>query len=885
VAIAVVGWLVHWIIVQRSANPVSPDVRPQVAVVQKNSRATTTAAPTSAPQSYATNTRMHPAPEMIGGPTVVPTTQPAAISQATPLVPSSSEAPATEPATTAPALATTVPVLATTAPAVAATAPTLATTMPTTLPQWTLKRPPLAPTPIPAPMVTDEQIGQASQRGVNWMLSRFSAATYQLDPRRASTEAHFAGLNALCVYSLIETGRVISDTRISATSPTLARLIDAMKQPPTSYTYDRAVRLAALAVLARPQDRAAIIEHANALLNGQRKGAYGYTAEEAGRNWDNSNTQYAIMGVWAAADAGLDVPHDYWAMELEHWAANQLANGQWSYKFRLPPRTGHVSPPLPGSISMTAAGMASILICRDYADMPTFHGEVGRDPFSPELRRALEWWETGDNSISFDNAKALDLSSYGYWLFGVSRVGLASGLKYFGTHDWYRELSARAVATQRADGSWGDDVQTAFTLLFLARGRWPIMMNKLRTEHPGQTELNNRLWNNRPHDVANLARWTGRQLERPLNWQIVDLLHDPSDWLDSPILYFASHRPITFTDTDYANFREYVHNGGTIFTQDDGDDPSFDRFMQEFARKLFPQYELADLPSNHPLYTTNFHLSGRPPIKAISNGARLLLIYVPSDISRYWHARDTDVHRYVFEFGANLFLYAGGKRNYRNRIDSPYIPPPAARSVLTVDLGRIKYGGNWDPEPGAYERFRRNLHTQTGYDLAPREVTLKQIDPSLPICHLTGTEPFVADEGEIRAMRQYVEAGGVLFIDACGGSKSFGDSARRAVLRAFPDHPFEAISADHKLLNASQPGMFDLSQRRVRAFTKESVPDQAGAFEILSAGKGHVIFTRLDVTSGLLGTETWGIIGYAPEYCSKFMQNLVLWTLDGQQDD
>ena len=159
------------------------------------------------------------------------------------------------------------------------------------------------------------------------------------------------------------------------------------------------------------------------------------------------------------------------------------------------------------------------------------------------------------------------------------------------------------------------------------------------------------------------------------------------------------------------------------------------------------------------------------------------------------------------------------------------------------------------------------------------------MDSSLPICHLTGTEPLVADDEELRTIRRYVEAGGVLFIDVCGGAKSFGDSARRAVSRAFPDRPLEAIPTDHKLLSASQPGMFDLSRRHVRTFTKESVPDQAGVFEILSAGKGHVIFTRLDVTSGFLGTETWGIIGYAPEYCGKFMQNLILWTFDGQQDE
>ena len=45
-----------------------------------------------------------------------------------------------------------------------------------------------------------------------------------------------------------------------------------------------------------------------------------------------------------------------------------------------------------------------------------------------------------------------------------------------------------------------------------------------------------------------------------------------------------------------------------------------------------------------------------------------------------------------------------------------------------------------------------------------------------------------------------------------------------------------------------------------------------------------MIFSPLDLTSGLLGTNTWGIIGYAPDYAQSLLQNIILWTLDGQKD-
>lgn len=784
--------------------------------------------------------------------------------------------------------------------------------------QWKLKRPPIQPVPLPQQTLTDEMIGESIQRGVNWMLSRYSAETYKVKAISHTSSVGAVelpvteGINALCVYSLIESGRVINDPRITAHAAMLARLIDAMKKTRRDIhgglspeTYTIALRSAALAVYARPEDRQTLLDDANYLIQSGHNGHYSYHLPMSlGEVFDNSNSQYGLMGVWAAADAGVDVPHAYWQAAEKHWTSQQLPNGRWQYRpitverrdvgFKRPQQTT-------GALAMTEAGIASLLVAKDFADIPTFHGEVGRDPFSPELHKAFHYWETGDNSVTWDASDNVGSGvppTTGYWLFGVARIGLASGFKYFGTHDWYRELAAKVILDQNADGSWmsmhsdafGDPndryIDTAYALMFLSRGRPPIMMNKLRLEHLSGADVNNRYWDNRPRDLAHLTGWTSRQLERPVNWQIVNLWRDWWDWLDSPVLYFASHRPLNFTDRDYENIRSFARAGGVIYTQADGDDPSYDRFVKDFTKKLFPEYELKDIPGDHPLYSANYRLFGRPQVKGISNGARLLLVYSPKDMARYWHVRDFTVHRYAFELGLNIFVYAGGKRELRNRIDSPYIPQPVSKPVTTVDIARIKYEGNWDPEPYAYTRFRRLLQTNTGYDASTQAVTWRQLlATKAPICHITGTERYDLTTEEVGILKQYVEDGGVLLIDVCGGSKPFADSMGRVLFRAFPQQSLKVLPRYHPLLNATQPGMFDISKRRTRSYVSEKLNDAAGRLEIMAIGKGHVIFTDFDLTSGLLGVDTWGIYGYAPDYCSKFLQNLIMWTLDGQVEE
>jgi hypothetical protein len=123
--------------------------------------------------------------------------------------------------------------------------------------------------------------------------------------------------------------------------------------------------------------------------------------------------------------------------------------------------------------------------------------------------------------------------------------------------------------------------------------------------------------------------------------------------------------------------------------------------------------------------------------------------------------------------------------------------------------------------------------------------------------------------------------GGVLLIDACGGSPAFHEGVVKNLLpKLFPASTLEQLDASHPLLNAGGDAMSDLSKPRYRPYAVESRGRTPGGLSTFAAGKGRVIVSDLDLTSGLLGSGTWGIAAYQPDYAQAFVKNLVLWTID-----
>src|SRR5205823_5361152 len=127
-------------------------------------------------------------------------------------------------------------------------------------------------------------------------------------------------------------------------------------------------------------------------------------------------------------------------------------------------------------------------------------------------------------------------------------------------------------------------------------------------------------------------------------------------------------------------------------------------------------YAMEAAAKDHPVYTMLYKVAAPlPPMQVVSNGVRTLMVHSPQDLALAWQQRMDKSRPGAFQVGVNLFLYAAGKADLRNRVSSHVIPEPPPATGGTMRIARLKYdGGNGDPEPFAWERFGRWFGWETG---------------------------------------------------------------------------------------------------------------------------------------------------------------------------
>jgi len=539
---------------------------------------------------------------------------------------------------------------------------------------------------------------------------------------------------------------------------------------------------------------------------------------------------------------------------------------------------------------MTAAGVATLFITQEFVRATEGIDGTRGNPTDSNIKRGLEW-------ITANYPGVLRDINY-YAMYGVERVGVASGFKYFGTIDWFQSGAEAILKRSGPDARFGNNQDAAWAILFLSRGRAPVMANKLQynitLEKDGKSDSREANWNQRPRDVANATRWADVNIERKLNWQIINLsVANISDLHDSSILYISGNQKLSFTDKEKAMLKQYVEEGGLIIANADVGKAEFANSVRALGKEFFPEYEFQSL-AEHPLMTSqNFPArlwKRQLKVEGVTNGSRLLMVLLPNaDISRALQSRDTNRLPEAFQFFANAFLYSVDKTGARYKGETFVVrPDPSIVPTRTIKLARLKYSGRWNPEPGGWKRFAAVLQNEnkvkldiSDIDLAsPAALTLKDYK----IAHITGTSKVSFNETQRLALRDYIAGGGLLVVDACGGSSDFDASMQAELTKMFPTDAVQLASAlkrEHVFFSSTPL----LPEPRYRSFAMERLGSALNRYQLKGItinGKLGVLYSSEDISTGLVGNPIDGVVGYEPSVATALMKRIVLLKSDGK---
>ncbi len=627
-------------------------------------------------------------------------------------------------------------------------------------------------------------------------------------------------------------------------------------------TYQVALRVMALESVDAAAYRDEIAEGAEYLMRAQQ-GSGGWSYRTRGQT-DNSNSQFAVLGLNSAALAGVEVPREVWQSARSYFAAAQNADGGWAYRARSGPSYG----------SMTAAGLASLYMC----DMWT-HAAGGRCGVYPDERRVRAGLNWLGRNFSVTKNPGHEMWKF-YYLYGLERAGVTLARRYFGRHDWYREGVEHLVGDPPpiviapSQYEWGY-LRDCLSLLFLAKGNAPVVMFK--AQWPGN-------WEHYRYDARFLTHYLARVFERQLDWQIVPLEAELAQLMASPVLYVSGDGALTWTPEQRRRLRQYVDAGGFVLVDCARGEPDFDASLRELLREQFPDQALEPLPAEHPIYSAHFEIprNRRPRLEAVQGPCWISLLYAPDGLACEWDVAAFD-HAH-FKMGANIIAYVTGMEKLEGKLTEPQYYLPGEREAAprrgAFTLGQLVHGTHWRPHKLAWRRVLELVNERAGLEVYSEPLAIRA-DVESPfqaqMIYVTGVEGIELNAETRRALKLYLERGGFIFAEAACGSKEFDEDFRRLLRTMFPQEELRPLPLGHPLFHLGE----ELGEVKYSPAVRRASPElMRPQLEFIERdGRAVLIYSRYDLSSAIEGHPCYSCPAVLEPSASRLAVTIVLYGL------
>ncbi len=611
---------------------------------------------------------------------------------------------------------------------------------------------------------------------------------------------------------------------------------------------------------------------------------------------DNSNTQYALLGLYAAKQAGAEIKDEVWRgiQDYYHRTQSKLGTARyWTYSNERD--AGRAS------FSMTVAGVCGLLIARMGLD----ESEQRLDPATGVAANCGGYSENTDvahgmnwiiENFNFESVKATF-----YNIYGIERLGRISGQRFIGPHDWYREGCEKLVRLQRPDGSivGGTEfktqidqapvLSTAFSLLFLSKGRTPVLVSKFAW---GDYQIQGKAivevpprgvpappgvvnWNRKHNDTRHIVEFCSRELfdNTPLSWQVYDarrrqfdndgpggrttkekILEEVGQLLQSPVLYITGHGTFTLAPTQEEIIKIYLEEGGFVLAEACCGDPVFAKSFRAVMGRLFPGNTFRPLPPDHGILRilpgvlpTDF-----PDLEVLERGCRTAAVLSPTPLSGYWEEakfmpkdsrNPANRGEKAFCLARNIVAYATGLELPKPKLSTQKIERGVDEGVTRSHFKPVQLQVGESPiAPDALKNLMGYLRDNAKLDVALNSAVLAPYDDQIStfkFMYIHGRQPLRLDDASLDNIRANLSTGGLLLVDAaCNGYeqwKEFDRSFRDFAKRLYPDAKLEVVrdrvvtpekgELEEPLFRVAREAGINLKSLRCR----RELPDEKGA--------------------------------------------------------
>jgi hypothetical protein len=174
-----------------------------------------------------------------------------------------------------------------------------------------------------------------------------------------------------------------------------------------------------------------------------------------------------------------------------------------------------------------------------------------------------------------------------------------------------------------------------------------------------------------PTSLPNLITFCNQNLSTNISKDVPYVEPGSNDIFNYPFIHMTGHGNVVFSNAEVENLRTYLLGGGFLHIDDNY---GMNEFIRVELKKVFPNQELVELPSYHPIFHQKYNFNGLPKIHehddkrsqafGIIVEGRLVCLYTyETDLGDGWedqavHNDATEKRLQALQMGANIMMYA-----------------------------------------------------------------------------------------------------------------------------------------------------------------------------------------------------------------------------------